>query len=447
VLGLRARLFVSVLLAMSAAFAAGLWLAGDAGMLPWAAILSVALAALLAAWIGRAVRGPLHEITDTAVAIRRGDHGRRMRSVRTDEFGVLGAAIDGMADHLAEQLEAARREQARLRTILDTMVEGVFVTNAQGRIVMTNAALAEWAGQELEGRTAIEAIRSPELHEAVKQATSGKDGNVRLAVELGGKQRALMVHVAALPKRQGVVAVVHDVTELERLDAVRRDFVANASHELRTPLTAIRGFAETLLDGALADERAAKRFVGNIAQNAERLQALVEDLLALSRAESPDSRVELETVDVVIACAQVLRALQESAAAKRQQLAFEGAAQELSALADPRALDQVLTNLVDNAIKYTPDRGRVSLSVRKDEGRVVLEVSDSGPGIPRAHLDRIFERFYRVDKGRARAQGGTGLGLSIVKHFVARMEGEVSVASRVGKGSTFRVALKAAADR
>jgi two-component system phosphate regulon sensor histidine kinase PhoR len=439
VLGLRARLFGSIIAAAAIAIGAW-WLVAPSGAIVWAALGSTATAALLTEWLARSIRGPIRDLTDATDALRRGDFKRRVRSNREDEIGALGGAIDRMADQLDERYHAIRREEARLRTILDAMVEAVLVTDAHGRIVMTNAALARLTKDSLEGLTPIEAIRSPALHEAVQSATRGNPSSLEL--EIGA--RSITAHVAPLPKRQGVVAVLHDVTDLKLADAVRRDFVANASHELRTPLTAIRGFAETLLDGAIEDERMSRRFVGNIAENSKRLHRIVEDLLALSRAESPESPIELGPIDVVLAAAHVLRGLTQQASQKRLQLILEGAGQKLEARAEARALDQVLLNLVENAVKYTPDGGRVSLAVRTNEGRVVIEVSDSGPGIPRKHLDRIFERFYRVDKGRARAQGGTGLGLSIVRHLVTRMEGEVSVASRVGKGSTFRVSLKLA---
>ncbi len=409
-----------------------------------AGLFAVLMAVLLSEYLTRAIGQPIREMQEAADAFRRGDLSTRVRSRRRDELGALGSAIDQMADQLVDRLDAVQREEDRLRIILDAMVEGVFVTDREGRIVLTNAALAKLAGGSVEGRTAIEAIRSPDLHEAVKRATEGESREIELELSAGARRRSIKAQVAPLPTRQGVVAVLHDVTQLKRADAVRRDFVANASHELRTPLTSIRGFAETLLDGALEDERTARRFVSNIAENARRLASLVDDLLDLSRAESPDSRMELEPVDVGNVAAEVLRRVEQRAVEKRQQLALEGAGDVVLARADAHALDSVLLNLVDNAIKYTQAGGRVTVRVRQESGRVIVEVADAGPGIPSAHLDRIFERFYRIDKGRSRAQGGTGLGLSIVRHLVTRMDGEVSVESRVGKGTTFRVSLAAA---
>ncbi|HJL17815.1 MAG TPA: ATP-binding protein [Sandaracinaceae bacterium LLY-WYZ-13_1] len=405
-----------------------------------AGLFAMLAAALLGELLGRAIGRPIREMTETADALRRGDLSTRVRSRRTDELGSLGSAIDQMADQLVERFEEVRREEERLRTILDAMVEGVMVTDPDGRIVLTNAALVRLAGGRAEGRTAVEAIRSAELHEAVRAGLEGRATEVDFELSVGGRRRSIAAQTSPMPGRGGVVAVLHDVTQLKRADAVRRDFVANASHELRTPLTAIRGFAETLRDGALHDERMATRFLANIADNASRLQGLVEDLLELSRAESPDSEVELAPLDLLEAAARALHGLERRAAEKGQQLELDGAV-SVTALGDARAIDHVLLNLVDNAIKYTPDGGRVTVAARAEGDRAVLEVRDTGPGIPHPHVDRIFERFYRVDKGRSRAQGGTGLGLSIVRHLVGRMGGEITVDSWVGEGTTFRVAL------
>ena len=439
---LRARVLGSMSIVVAAVVIA--LAIDDARLALVAGLVGLVVALVMGELLTRAIGRPLREMTEASEALRGGDLSMRVRSRGRDELGALGNAIDGMADQLVERFDDARREEGRLRTILDSMIEAVFVTDAEGAIVLTNAALTKLAGGRVEGRTAIEAIRSPELHAAVRRAiTKGAGAEVELELVAQGLRRSIRAQVAPLPKRQGVVAVLHDVTQLKRADAVRRDFVANASHELRTPLTSIRGFAETLLDGALSDERTAQRFVGHIGENARRLERLVEDLLELSRAESPDSKMELVRVDASAVAAQVVAGVEQRALAKRVALARE--LEPAVASADPRALDQILLNLVDNAIKYSSEGGHVTVRVKEREGRVVIEVQDDGPGIPAAHLDRIYERFYRVDKGRSRDQGGTGLGLSIVKHLVQRMGGEVSVESRVGHGSTFRVSLASAA--
>jgi len=407
-----------------------------------AALFAVILVLLISEYLARTIGRPIRDMREAAEALGQGDLSHRIRSRRADELGALAGAIDRMAEHLAERVEAVEREEERLRTILDGMVEGVFVTDGEGRIVLTNAALVELAGGEVEGRSAVEAIRSAELHEAVKAVTEREALEIEFEITVGGSRRAIAAQLAPLQGRPGVVAVLHDVTQLKRVDKVRRDFVANASHELRTPLTAIRGFAETLQDGVPNDEMR-ERFLRNIDLNARRLQNLVEDLLALSRAESPDSEILLGPVDVALVAAGVVGGLERRAAEKSQALVLDVPDEELLATADGRSLDQVLLNLVDNAIKYTPEGGEITLSARRGDGQVVIEVSDTGPGIAAKHLDRIFERFYRVDKGRARAEGGTGLGLSIVRHLVSRMRGDVSVSSTVGEGTRFTLRLDA----
>ncbi len=414
-------------------------------------VVGVGLAALLLAWLlsellTRSLTRPLAELARAADALAAGEVSVRVRSPRKDELGLLARSLDRMADAVDARIARMSAEEAQLRTILDAMEEGVFVTDREGRIRLTNAALQRLAGR-VEGRTAVEAIRSPELHEAVEGALRGRASSVTIETRLGVDPRVLAAQVAPLPARSGVVAVLHDVTELKLADTVRRDFVANASHELRTPLTAIRGFAETLADGAIGDPVLAKRFLGRILEHAVRLQRLVDDLLELSRAESPDVVFTLGPVDVGAAVARALRGLERNASDKRITLGAEGlGAAPRFVQADAVALDHVLVNLVDNGVKYTPDGGQVSVRVADagDDG-VAIEVADTGGGIAPQNLPRIFERFYRVDSGRAREVGGTGLGLAIVKHLVQRMGGEVSVESKLGRGTTFRVQLRRAA--
>ncbi len=403
--------------------------------------VAVLAAVLLTIALSHTMVRPMRELTRVADALSAGDLEVRTRAQGNDELGRLGRALDRMADQLRERLRNLRAEEARLRTVLDAMVEAVFVTDAKGRIVLTNAALDRMVNGPVRGRTAIEAIRSPELHDAVQRAREGETVTVDFGTRVEAEERSIAAHLAPLPDKAGVVSVLHDVTEMKRADRVRRDFVANASHELRTPLTAIRGFAETLRDGAVQDPEASTRFLDTIVRHTLRLQRLVDDLLLLSRAESPDEHYEVGPVDVGPVATDVVRGLGAQAAAKDITVRLEGVDGLPAAHASEDALDQVLVNLVDNAIKYTPQGGQVIVRGRSDDGRVTLEVTDTGPGIPPHHAARIFERFYRVDKGRSREVGGTGLGLSIVKHLVQRMGADVVVDSRVGGGTTFRIIL------
>jgi two-component system phosphate regulon sensor histidine kinase PhoR len=412
--------------------ASGLELAMGVGIL-----FAVGLSYLLSRWVS----SPLGEMTRSADRLASGDLSVRVRSRRDDEIGALGRGLDRMADQLEERFGRVRDEEGRLRAMLDAMVEAVLVTDREGRIVLSNAAFGRLSEGDPIGRTVIEALRSPELHEAVTRAAGGKGEHVQLEVPGSRVVRTLRATVSPLPEKKGVIAVLHDVTELERATAIRRDFVANASHELRTPLTAIRGFAETLRDGALDDAKVAKRFVLGITDNAVRLSRLVDDLLELSRSESPNVRYELEPVSIAEVATKVLRSLEAQAIEKKVTLTLEDADEPVWARAELQALDHVLVNLVDNGIKYTPSGGSVLVRISRDASSAIFEVEDTGQGIAEEHLPRIFERFYRVDPGRARLQGGSGLGLAIVKHLVLKMEGEISARSRMGKGTTFRVSF------
>jgi two-component system, OmpR family, phosphate regulon sensor histidine kinase PhoR len=407
-------------------------------------IMAVLMAALITFILSRTMVEPVRRLTRAAHELARGNLSVRLRSHRQDELGTLARALDRMADELAARMRTLRAEEARLRTVLDAMVEAVFVTDRQGRIVLSNAALGRLVGAEVHGRTAVEAIRSPELHQAVQAARKGETMSVELETRRGQEPRTLAAHVAPLPDGAGVVAVLHDVTDLKRADRIRRDFVANASHELRTPLTAVRGYAETLRDGVLEDPDHARRFIDMIHKHTLRLQRLVDDLLALSRAESPEQELALDPVDVGRVIHEVVDGMEAQADRGSLSLSREVPDALPQGLGSETALDEILVNLVDNALKYTPTGGRVTVRAAERDGRIVIEVSDTGPGIPPGDLDRIFERFYRVDKGRSRDVGGTGLGLAIVKHLAQRMGATVGVDSEPGQGATFRVSLPVA---
>jgi two-component system phosphate regulon sensor histidine kinase PhoR len=262
-------------------------------------------------------------------------------------------------------------------------------------------------------------------------------------VSAGGRSYEVQAAPLAVGARRGALALFHDITDLERLERIRKDFVANVSHELRTPLTAIRGYAETLLDGALEDPQNNRKFVEVILAHAIRLNNISADLLVLSELESNRPAPEPEPVPVRAAVEAALRTV-ESEARLRGVRVLGGAVDDTSILGHRTGLEQALVNLLDNAVKFNRPGGEVTLEARRNDGQVVIRVSDTGIGIPSEDLPRIFERFYRVDKGRSREVGGTGLGLSIVKHAVERMHGEVRVDSQVGKGSTFTVLLPAA---
>lgn len=388
---------------------------------------------------------PARELGDVARALATGNFNVRAPSERDDELGELGRAIDGMADQMRARVSLLATEEARLATVLDSMVEAVFVTDASGQIALTNAALRTLAPSVALGRTPIEAIRSPELHRAVGEAQRGVTGSVDFEVRVADDLRMIAATVAPMPRGGGVVVVMHDVTRLSEIDRIRRDFVANASHELRTPLTAIRGYAETLRDGAYRQASTAERFLDVILRHTIRLQRLVDDLVSLSRAESPDSRMDLIAFDAASVVHEVVQGLETNATSKSVTMKVDLPTDLPEVLSNEGAFDQILVNLVDNAIKYSPEHGEVRVTGTVDTRGLTIDVWNSGPAIAPQHLDRLFERFYRVDPGRSRDVGGTGLGLSIVKHLAHRIGAEVEVESEVGRGTSFRVTVALAA--
>ncbi|WP_164001324.1 sensor histidine kinase [Pyxidicoccus caerfyrddinensis] len=365
-----------------------------------------------------------------------------------EEVANLEGAIDSLHARLSEQHSRLTQEARTLTAVLDGMAEGVWVTDDAGTVVRHNDALRDIlqsTSGELIGQRPLALLRNDELHDAVMRACR-EGASTRLELELEGLfPRTLSVRVTPLGRDlPGSAAVFHDITELRHLEKVRKDFVANVSHELRTPITAIRGYAETLQGGALNDPVMAPKMVEIIHRQSERLSELVEDLLELSRLESREVRLTLTEVPLAEAAARAADTVRPKAEGKSQRVSLHVPA-ELRALGDPRAVEQVLLNLLDNAVKYTPAGGRVDVYGACEEDRCVVRVKDTGLGIEPRHLSRIFERFYRVDKGRSRDMGGTGLGLSIVKHLLQAMEGEVKVESQPNEGSTFTIFLPRAA--
>jgi two-component system phosphate regulon sensor histidine kinase PhoR len=397
----------------------------------------------LALWLRAAYDRPLARVRAALARIEAGDLSARTRLRRRGAVGEIAAAIDQMAGELEQRLREVTEEKEQLSGVLGGMVEGVLVVGPDGRIQLANRSMLELFGirGELVGKRPIEAIRSAAVEDALREAARAGSPVVR-ELSLGtSPARALRLHASSFATAEGagVVAVFSDVTEVRRVEAMRRDFVTHASHELKTPITAIRGFAEMLAEGGVpaADQ---PRVLEIVRSHVERLERLVEDLLELARAESDEPRLEPRPLDLVALARSALEGLEGRLVSQqlRAELVDGGAGR---ALADPGALEQVLANLLDNALKYTEPGGRVSVRVADDGEYVRLSVADTGIGIPETDRVRIFERFYRVDKARSRALGGTGLGLAIVKHLVQAMHGEVSVESVPGAGSTFHVRL------
>jgi two-component system phosphate regulon sensor histidine kinase PhoR len=418
-----------------------------------AALIVVLLVAIvMSSGAAHLLSGVLRRMTDVARRMSGGDLQARTRVTGTDEVAELGRALDHLAGNLSATLGELRGERDLLGGILQSMREGVLVLDADHRILLVNPALRTTLllGASVEGKAPLEAIRNADLQEILDRASSSNEATSG-EIEVGGLTRKrLLVHASLLPapagaalgrEAGGMLAVFVDVTEIRRLETLRKDFVANVSHELRTPVTAVRSAVETLRHTLERDQAASVRFVDMIDRNAQRLGSLVEDLLDLSRIESQEYKPELEAIPLRPAAEQVVSLLRAKVDGKRQSLALEIPADGFVLRADRRALEQVLTNLVDNAVKYCPAGTSITLRARlvdnADGARARVEIVDTGPGIEPRHQPRLFERFYRVDGGRSRDMGGTGLGLSIVKHLVEAMSGAVGVESAPGRGSLF----------
>jgi two-component system, OmpR family, phosphate regulon sensor histidine kinase PhoR len=351
-------------------------------------------------------------------------------------------------DEARAQEERARLEiSAREETLLNSIGEGILFLDAQSRITRGNQTLTQMfnpAGP-IKGKTLLEAFRLHPLVDLVRDIQqSGQPQEVEIALP-GPQQRFFEVSGAALrrPDGAGVILTFHEITRLKQLENMRKEFVANVSHELRTPLTLIKGFAETLLDGALQDPASAQRFVSTIHRNAERLALIIEDLLTISSLESGQVALEKQSLRLQPLVQRVIADLQARPASRIMSVE-NLVSPEVIVCADLQRLQQVLTNLIDNAIKYGRENGHVRITAQLlAAGEIQVSVSDDGPGIPAESLERIFERFYRVDKARSREQGGTGLGLSIVKHIVQSHRGRVWAESQLEQGSTFHFTLPA----
>ncbi|MFP2961280.1 ATP-binding protein [Myxococcus sp. 1LA] len=418
-------------------------------------VVAAALVALAGSLMSLGVsRGTLQRQLDTLARHTR-DRAEGSPSVapadpeRLDEVAGLEGAIDSLHAQLSARSAMLTQEARTLTAVLDGMAEGIWVTDAEGTVVRNNdalrAMLASTGSPPLTGQRPLALIRNEALHDAVIRACrEGASSHLELTLD-GLFPRTLSIRVTPLAKDlPGSAAVFHDVTELRRLEKVRKDFVANVSHELRTPITAVRGYAETLQGGALNDPVMAPKMVEIIHRQSERLSELVEDLLELSRLESREVSLKLGRVPLADAAARAADTVRPKAEGKGQVVSLH-VPQGLLAEGDTRAVEQVLLNLLDNAVKYTPAGGRVDVYGACESGRCVVRVKDTGVGIEPKHLSRIFERFYRVDKGRSRDMGGTGLGLSIVKHLLQAMDGEVKVESQPNEGSTFTIFLPLAA--
>jgi two-component system phosphate regulon sensor histidine kinase PhoR len=414
------------------------------GVLALALLAALAVTAAISWWLDRELFRPLDGLIAGAGELAAGRYGHRLPRQPEEGLARLADAMNRLAARVEEQIAAVGADRDHLRAILESMSEGVLVVDAEGRARFVNAAFRRLFGLtgDFEGRMPREVTRQPELAAALQSALAGRPAEPLQIEVLGPERRSVALAADALrTEAGGAIVTVRDTTELNRVSVMRRDFVANVSHELKTPLSAIRGYAETLRDGALDEADTARRFTERILEQCRRLQALLDDLLTLSRLESAEAPFETRRVDLAASAARAAEAVSRAAEERGVTVTVEPPEGKVEILGDLGGLERLLVNLLDNAVKYNRAGGRVTVRLAREGAGALIEVADTGIGIPEELQPRIFERFYRVDKGRARDEGGTGLGLAIVKHVAQRHGGSVEVESRPGEGSAFRVRL------
>lgn len=414
-----------------------------------ASLLLLLLAGSGALLVSRGVSNRIRRLEDFSHRVARGDFSPLEMESGGDELDALARAFNETATRLAESIRVLTDERNRSAAILSSMVEGVAVISPQERVVFSNRAFSQILGLDgipIEGRPLVEVVRQSDLLAVIKKALREHE-QVSSEIVVGTVRLRSFAVTAAPVLTTGssaAVLVLHDISELRRLERVRQDFVANVSHEFRTPLTAIQGFAETLLGGALDDPAHRERFVQIIRDHAARLARLTEDLLKLSRIEAGKLDLEIRPVSIyrlVQSCAETARFK-----ATRRELSLDVRIPEglPDVQGDFNGLQEVLQNLLDNAVQYTPSGGRIEVTAAREGDHISLTVSDTGIGIPQADQERIFERFYRVDAARSREAGGTGLGLSIARHIAEAHGGRLWVESEVGAGSRFHFSMPVA---
>jgi two-component system phosphate regulon sensor histidine kinase PhoR len=404
-----------------------------------ASALAVLVAAFLAFAASRSISRRLEAIVHFSEKIAAGDLSARIEAGNSsDEIAMVASALDRTARRLEQSFRALDTSRKELEAVLNSMREGVIATGAEGRVIWANRRMQELAPNGVRiGSPLVETLRDPDLLRAASDASnSGEAHTERVTWASAGK--SFSVTAAPMPGG-GVVAVLYDLSEIERLEKTRRDFIANVSHELRTPLTSIQGYTETLLDGLPPDPAVTIDFLEIIRKNAARMSRLTEDLLTLARVESGEQSFQFEAVPAAALLADAEETLRELVRSRGAELRIVESANEI-VQADRDTIHQVFANLVDNAVKYAPGT-EVQLGARLVEKSVEFFVRDFGPGIGSEHLPRLFERFYRVDKARSRESGGTGLGLAIVKHIVRKHGGAVAAKSIVNRGAEFSFTL------
>jgi len=413
------------------------------------ALVAAITALIIGLYLARRFSEPLINMIKAAEAISQGDYNRRITVSQGDEIGLLANAFNRMAKSSAQRMHEITMDHNRLSKIFAGMVEGVIGVDQHQNISHINQAASKLlaiSSDDCIDKPIWESIRFPEINEAlVKSMKTGKVVKTQMRLSSAINDQVIDIYTAALTNGQkgaiGAVIVLHDISELDHLERIRRDFVANASHELKTPITAIRGLAETILDDADMDSDTLHRFVSRMHAQSIRLSQLVVDLMTISRLESSQYQQQNQPFDLCDVVNRSATNLKIVCLEKQLTLTLNPANEALTINGDLQAISQLVDNLLDNAIKYTPAGGSVTINIDKHDQKARLQVSDTGIGISAKHQKRIFERFYRVDKARSRELGGTGLGLSIVKNIAEQHGGSITLKSQSGIGTTFTVLL------
>jgi two-component system phosphate regulon sensor histidine kinase PhoR len=405
----------------------------------WSGAIALAVALPLAAWAASRISTRLQGVVAFARRIADGDLTARLDQGGKDELTAMETALNQTAERLGKNFAELESRRQELAAMLDSMQEAVVAITPEGFVRWSNAVMQRVAGTQIRpGRPLVHSVRDPELLACVRGALEQREVCFGRASSLA-PGRVFEVNAAPLPSG-GALAVLHDVTSVEAAQKSRREFVANVSHELRTPLTSIQGYVETLIEDPNPKPETTREFLGVILKNATRMNRLTEDLLALASVESPDYKLSLQPARASVLVKDAIESLGGIVVDSGVKLQSAGAPDSV-VMADPDAMNQVFGNLIENALKYAKDGKRIRVGARPLDGEIQFTVQDFGPGIASEHLDRIFERFYRVDKARSRESGGTGLGLAIVKHIVQAQGGRIWAQSELGKGTSFHFTL------
>ncbi len=405
------------------------------------------VAAGLSLIVSRRISRPIEHIRKSAVCLAEGNFECSLPVTRTEEISGLSEAMKGMAVQLHERIETVKRQRNEIEAILSSMVEGVIAVDKEEMIISLNHAagrMLECNPSDAKGLSIQEVVRNSMLNRFVKDTLISDEPVERDIVLSSDKERFIKGHGTLLKDAAGemigALVVLNDISKMKRLENVRRDFVANVSHEIKTPITAIKGFVETLRDAGMENREDAERFLEIIERHVQRLEAIIEDLLQLSRIEQERDEGNIDFVEAGVkgVIKTAIQLCESSAASKDITIEYRSEGDYVTRL-DATLLEQAIANLIDNAVKYSDEKSTIRVSTTVEKGEVVIRVADDGRGIKKEHLSRLFERFYRVDKARSRLLGGTGLGLAIVKHIAQAHGGRIDVESIPGKGSTFTI--------